>query len=206
VDLIYYRKGTNDDKLIEGHDVRLDDFELNEVERTYEPIFIDPGRITTFTASIGLDSQNHQIRTCSNKEYYSMVGSSQYSKKLERSKKEKGITKIEESIPSPKTSKLSCFKHYVTYILQHFATLFRFYNYSTARQRFNLYQGRQRAAQKMVNILINGDTKYNRARRKEHRKKKKKKKTKRMMIKMETKKKMETTKKKEKKEKKERCK
>ncbi|KAI7908326.1 uncharacterized protein BX663DRAFT_482514 [Cokeromyces recurvatus] len=41
---------------------------------------------------------------------------------------------------------------------------------------FQLYQGRQKAQETMVNMLINGDTKYNRSRRNKKRRKKKKRK------------------------------
>ncbi|ORE05537.1 hypothetical protein BCV72DRAFT_330764 [Rhizopus microsporus var. microsporus] len=40
--------------------------------------------------------------------------------------------------------------------------LFTFYGFSTAKYRFNLYQGKQRAPEMMVNMLLNDSAKYNR--------------------------------------------
>jgi hypothetical protein len=62
-------------KDIENHDLVLEDFEYEEVKRIHQPVFIDPGRKAVYTAAIGLDTRNHQIRQCSTKEYYNLIGS-----------------------------------------------------------------------------------------------------------------------------------
>ena len=61
----------------------------------------------------------------------------------------------------------------MNYILQYLNTLFDFYNCKTAKYRFFLCQGKQRASEILVNMLINGGSKYNRKRRKHNNKKKK---------------------------------
>jgi hypothetical protein len=43
--------------------------------------------------------------------------------------------------------------------------LFNFYGSQRAEGSFRLYQGRQRAKEKMVNMILNGDPKYNKKRR-----------------------------------------
>lgn len=46
------------------------------------------------------------------------------------------------------------------------AKYFAFYKSGTARTRFYLYQGRQRALEEMANILVDDGKKYNRTKRK----------------------------------------
>ncbi|KAL0075567.1 hypothetical protein J3Q64DRAFT_1666990 [Phycomyces blakesleeanus] len=57
-------------------------------------------------------------------------------------------------------------------MLPNMDTLFTFCDYNTAKYRFNLYQGKQRAPDMMVNILLSGSARYNRRRhfRKKNRK------------------------------------
>lgn len=51
---------------------RLEDFNRTEVEENFLPCTIDPGRKHMFTASIGHDSNEHQVLRCSDLEcrYY----------------------------------------------------------------------------------------------------------------------------------------
>ncbi|KAG2202343.1 hypothetical protein INT46_004668 [Mucor plumbeus] len=89
-------------KDIENHDLVLEDFEYEEVERIYQPVFIDPGRKAVYTAAIGLDTSNHQIRQYSIKEYYNLTGSTKYSSRSQKLKDSKGLTSIETNIPTQK--------------------------------------------------------------------------------------------------------
>ncbi|ORE08370.1 hypothetical protein BCV72DRAFT_323947, partial [Rhizopus microsporus var. microsporus] len=169
--LILY--STKDATLIANIDLELEDFGLEEVKQAYQPMFLDPGRKSVFTAAIGLDTTNHQIRRCSTAEYYHRTGSTKYIKKLERLKAQKGIKTIETNMPSPKTSQRAAYLLYIEYVLTHVGVLFTFYDYKIAKGRFYLYQGRQRAAEEMVNMLVHGGAKYNKKKRKKRNRKKK---------------------------------
>ncbi|KAI8981660.1 hypothetical protein BDF20DRAFT_818144, partial [Mycotypha africana] len=161
VDFIFSKKRkSKEEKTIEDHRLTLEDFDYAEVESGYRPCFIDPGRRDVFTAAIGIDVTKHQVRSCSTKEYYHMTGSTRYSARLEK-KKAGTIKNIESDIPTAKTGSKAQYHCYAAYILQHLEVLFSFYGDDTAKDRFHLYQGRKRAAAKMVNMLVNGSTKYN---------------------------------------------
>lgn len=172
VDFVFCRK--KQESVIGAHDLRLDDFSYDEVESVYRPAFIDPGRKSVFTAAVGL-GDNHQVRRCSTKEYYDLTGSTKYAIKLQKLKNEAGITLIETNTPTAKTCLASVYDTYVTYMLLHRQVLFNFYGYQKAKDRFYLYQGRQKAPQIMVNMLVNGSKKYNKRRRSKKKKKEKKK-------------------------------
>lgn len=159
-------------KDIENHDLVLEDFEYEEVERIYQPVFIDPGRKAVYTAAIGLDTSNHQIRQCSTKEYYNLTGSTKYSSRLQKLKDSKGLTSIETNIPTQKTCSSILYDRFIQYIIIHKDKLFAFYGKDTAKDRFFLYQGRQRAPEIMVNMLLNGDKKYNKKKRNKTKRKK----------------------------------
>ena len=163
VDFLFYKRKANQDDLsvkINKIDLKLEDFNSKEVEESYIPIAIDPGRKTVFTAV---------------KEYYHMTGSTRYSADLNKQKNECGITIIESSIPTYKTSKPEIYMQYIKYTFNHLDTLFDFYGADTAKFRFFLYQGKQRAAELMVNMLLSGTKKYNKSLRSKTKKKKKKK-------------------------------
>ncbi|CEG79948.1 hypothetical protein RMATCC62417_14352 [Rhizopus microsporus] len=161
VDFVFSKRTTKDASSKTNIDLKLEDFDLEEVKQTCQPMFLDSGRKSVFTAAIGLDTTNHQIRHCSTAEYYHMMGSTKYIKKLEKLKAQKGIKEIENNIPSPNTAECAVHLLYIEYILTHIGVLFTFYDYKTAKDRFYLYQDRQRAAEEMVNMLVHGDTKYN---------------------------------------------
>ena len=95
-----------------------------------------------------------------------MTGSTKYIKKLEKLKTEKGIKDIENNITSAKTAECATYLSYIEYILTHVGTLFAFYDYKTAKDRFFMYQGRQRATEEMVNMLVHRGAKYNKKKRK----------------------------------------
>ncbi|KAI9473418.1 MAG: hypothetical protein EXX96DRAFT_507983 [Benjaminiella poitrasii] len=141
-------------------DLLLDDFDLEEINTDYLPIAIDPGRKSVFTAVTGSDSR--KVKRCSIKEYYHLTGSTKYSAKLQRLKDQHNITDIESRIPSNKTSSLAQYRAYTEYIFNNLDALFNFYDHHTSRDRFFLYQGRQRAPESMINMLLYGTSKYNR--------------------------------------------
>ncbi|KAG1047748.1 hypothetical protein G6F43_009818 [Rhizopus delemar] len=169
VDFVFYRKK----RMNNGSDVELtlEDFNYEEVHNQYNPMFLDPGRKSLFTAVVGVDSAK-QIRKASVKEYYHLTGSTVYSKKLELKKKCSGINTIESQIPTPKTAAVESYDQYVKYMLTHLDKLLDFYGKDTAHHRFQLYQGRQRAPEMLANMLTHGTAKYNRSRRKRKKKKK----------------------------------
>jgi hypothetical protein len=103
-----------------------------------------------------------------------MKGSTAFCKKQNALKESNGLQLIESKIPTTKASRISKYKEYVSYILEHLDTFFGFYNFDTAKERFNLYRRRQRAPQLMVNMLTNGTKKYNRSLRRKKKKKDKK--------------------------------
>ncbi|PHZ15289.1 uncharacterized protein RHIMIDRAFT_271994, partial [Rhizopus microsporus ATCC 52813] len=91
VDFAFSKRTTSDTSSKTNIDLELEDFDLEEVNRNYQPMFLNPGRKSVFTAAIGLDKTKHQIRCCSTAEYYHMTGSTKHLKKLEKLKVEKGI-------------------------------------------------------------------------------------------------------------------
>ncbi|CEG77324.1 hypothetical protein RMATCC62417_12099 [Rhizopus microsporus] len=174
VDFVFNKRTTKDTSLITNIGLKLEGFGLEEVKQTYQPMFLDPERKSVFTAAIGLDTTNHPIRRCSTAKYYHMTGTTKHLKKLENLKvEEKGIKETETNIPFPKASQCAAYLVYIEYILTHVGALFAFYDYKTAKDRFYLYQGRQIAAEEMVNMLVHGDAKYNKKKRKNRNRKKK---------------------------------
>jgi hypothetical protein len=181
IDFIFYRRtfGENrDDTLIQNHDLGVDDFSIEEVTQLYRTSFLDPGRKTVYTAAMGLDENQHEIRRCTTKEYYHLTGSTVYAKKLQQEKDTAGITAIEAATPTAKTARNISFIRFADHMLSNMDRLFTFYGFSTAKDRFNLYQGKQRAPEMMVNMLLNGGAKYNRKKRFKKKNKKEKRKNK----------------------------
>ncbi|CEG73157.1 hypothetical protein RMATCC62417_08590 [Rhizopus microsporus] len=86
VDFVFNKRTTKNTSLAANIDLELEDFDLEEVQQTYLPMFLDPGRKSVFTAAVGFDKAKHQIRRCSTAEYYHMTGSTKYMKKLEKTK------------------------------------------------------------------------------------------------------------------------
>ncbi|KAI9487171.1 MAG: hypothetical protein EXX96DRAFT_535352 [Benjaminiella poitrasii] len=73
-------------------------------------------------------------------------------------KANRSINALESSIPSPRTTKMDQFSNYITYLLQHINLFFfLFYNFD----RFYLYQGRQRATDNTINVIIDCSSIYN---------------------------------------------
>jgi hypothetical protein len=175
VDFLFYKRfQAGHDPSLQKFELALDDFNLPEVEKDYTPISLDPGIKAVFTATVGLESSRHL--KCSTSEYYHMTGSTKFSKDQNKKKLATGIDLIESGIPSSKTTLVNEYSSYMKYMLLNKNALFEFYDKNTPRNRFQLYQGVQRATDQMANIVIHGTVKYNRRRRDKDRKKKKKKK------------------------------
>lgn len=92
----------------------------------------------------------------------------------------KDMSTLFKNIPTAKTVNTLTYLQYVTYILLHLQKIVAFNRHSTAKNRFHLYQGVQRARQEMVNILVNGGRKYNKSKRKNTKKNRKKRKKERI--------------------------
>lgn len=76
VDFIFYRRTFDekgDDTLIQNHDLGVDDFSIEEVIQLYRTSFLDPGRKTVYTATMGLDENQHEIRRFTTEEYYHLT-------------------------------------------------------------------------------------------------------------------------------------
>jgi hypothetical protein len=148
----------------------LEDFNLAEINNFFQPCSIDPGRKALFTATVGHNSDSHEIRSCTSKERQCYTGSMRRQAFVNNLKSKRGIKEIETQIPSPKTLNIDELTKYVNYILTHLDTLFTFYNEKSAPFRFYDYQGRQRANDELANMLIDGGKKYNKKRRKKNQK------------------------------------
>ncbi|KAI9246994.1 hypothetical protein EDC94DRAFT_529258, partial [Helicostylum pulchrum] len=117
------------------------DFSIEETAHSFILTFLGPGRKSVYTAAAGFNLNEHQIRRCSTKEYCHLTGSTVYTFGLQKKKDFDNITVIESGIPKCKTANSDTFRTYARYIV----ALFAFYGPRTAKDRFNLYQGRQRA-------------------------------------------------------------
>lgn len=131
-----------------------------------------------FTAVNDSGSSSHQVRRVSEKEYYNMTGSLKRAKQLHKEKDRHGITPLENQLDSCKTASSAKHHNFVRCFLQHFQALATFYGPHMAELRFRNYQGKQRAGEEMVNILVNGGEKYSKRRRKKTKRNRKKKKKK----------------------------
>jgi hypothetical protein len=158
--------------------LELEDSDQPEVEEHFLPVTVDPGRNQVFTAAVGYNSNDHEIRRCSEKERICYTGHKRRQLIVERLKVQRGIKDIETNIPSPKTVDPTKFSLYLTYILQNLDTLFSFYSHRSAAFRFHDYQGRQRTNAEVANILLQGGKKYNKRNRKKTKKNRKQRKKK----------------------------
>ncbi|KAI7900101.1 uncharacterized protein BX663DRAFT_532483 [Cokeromyces recurvatus] len=148
VDFLFYkRRNDQNDMAVKVNQIHLkvDDFKITDLDR--------------------------DVRRCTAKEYYHLTGSARFSSELNRLKNERGINIIESSIPTNKTSDSEKYLQHATYIFNNLDTLFEFYNAATAKDRFFLYQGKQRAPELMYNRSLRSKKK-----KKAKNKKKKKKK------------------------------
>lgn len=102
------------------------------------------------------------------------TGSTKLLTKQHRLKKEKEISVIETSIPTAKTANAERYKVHICRVFENLKELLEFYDANTSEGSFFLYQGRQRAPEKLVDLLTNGDAKYNKEKRKKRRGRKEK--------------------------------
>ncbi|KAI8054764.1 hypothetical protein BDF21DRAFT_316499, partial [Thamnidium elegans] len=79
------------------------------------------------------------------------------------------VNKLKLISPSSKTVDSELMDSHITYILEHIETLFHFYNFKSAPFNFHAYQGRQKVDWKMATILLSGDKKYNKQKRRKPR-------------------------------------
>ncbi|KAL0074393.1 hypothetical protein J3Q64DRAFT_1649201, partial [Phycomyces blakesleeanus] len=153
--------------------LELSDFEFNEVQNYYKPVFVDLGRKVVFAAAEGLSIKAHSLLRCTIREYYHMTGSTRYQADQLQQKRQNGVEAIESHIPSHKRASQAAYIERVQYILTHLDVLYNFYGSSTAKSQFFLYQRCQKVPEQTVNILIHEDSKYSQKRRKKKAKKKK---------------------------------
>lgn len=179
VNFLFARRRSSSDS-ISSVELSFEDFTDREVETYFQPIAVDPGRTQVFTASYGSGPTPHEVRRCSSKEYYSMIGSTRRNADLQRQKHQVGVDTIEAQFPTAKTTDMRQYHRYITYLLNHYDTLANFYDISTAQVTFQNYQGRQRARQEMANIIIHGGRKYNPSKRRNTRKNRKRRKKKKI--------------------------
>lgn len=153
-------------KSVVDTDLQLDDFTTGAVKEYFHVCAVDPGISQLFTASYGQGTKPHEVRRCSTKEYYTYTGSPARQQHLVDRKKSAGIEQVESAFPTAKTSNLLAYESHVRYYFQHMILLFGFYGPTTAEDRFRQFQGRQRAGEEIVNILVHGGKKYNKTKRK----------------------------------------
>ena len=165
INFLFARKKATD-KEVQSIQLELQDFTASEIHEHFQPVAVDPGRNQIFTACYGSGQTEHQIRRMSTTEYYSMTGSNQRNKALQKEKKDSGLATIEESRPSPKTASLVQYGKYVQHILEQMETVFSFYSYHRGEARFKNYQGKQRAREELVCAFLDGGKKYNAKKRK----------------------------------------
>ncbi|KAI9254105.1 hypothetical protein EDC94DRAFT_243142 [Helicostylum pulchrum] len=148
----------------------LEDFSRTEVEENFLPCTIDPGHKNIYTAAIGHNSKEHQVRRCSDLERRCYTGSRRRQAYVDKLKIAKNIKDIETNIPTAKTVNLETYKVHITYLLEHLPRLLQFYSQESAPFSFYDYQGRQRANAEVANTILNGGKKYNPTKRKNTRK------------------------------------
>ncbi|RCH99070.1 hypothetical protein CU097_015215 [Rhizopus azygosporus] len=127
---------------------------------------LDPGRNTVFTAAYGDDNGAYQVRRCTRKEYNTYSGSRRIAKEVDKRAEQERITEVLHNKPTEKTASTEQYSVHINYVLSNLSKYLEFYKSDTARTRFYLYQGRQRALEEMTNILVNGGKEYNHAKRK----------------------------------------
>lgn len=153
-----------------GMELELSDFKEEEIENYFMPCALDPGRRDIFQAAYGAQNTEHEIRRSSTREYYQWTGSPKRNENLKKARKRNGIEEIESNFPSAKTADITRYSEYVRYLFLHLETLFTFYCFDNdAERRFRAYQGKQRAQEELVNVIVNGGKKYNSAKRKHRR-------------------------------------
>jgi hypothetical protein len=166
--------------------LELGDFTLEEVRRHFRPLAVDTGIRNLFTAAYGSGSGPHETRNFSSAEWHANAGSKRRNAEVQAKKEQAGISEIESQWPSSKTANLFGYRNHLKWYFLHRLSLLSFYDFERAKERFQAYQGKQKALEEATNVLVNGGKKYNPERRRhtdrnrtlgsERKKKKKKKK------------------------------
>ncbi|KAL4213199.1 hypothetical protein AB4K20DRAFT_1864721 [Rhizopus microsporus] len=143
----------------DGVSLELSDFTSDEVDKYFRPCTVNPGRKDAFVSYHG----GADVRRLSSTEYYNMSGTVNHQKVLQGRKQSLDMERIETNIPSPKTAFIQRYMLYLTYILQHMDVLFNFYNFETAKPKWLNYIGSQKVIQESIDIVLNGDKKYNKS-------------------------------------------
>lgn len=140
-------------------DLSMDDFTSNELDQHFQLWGVDPGMKDIFTATDGAG----QYRRFSTKEWRSKCGITRRFRFHQEEKRRQGITKIESSIPTTKTTSSTKLMTAVKYLINNLPRLTEFYSMVHWRKhRLHAYSGRQKLDQEMVNVFVDGGEKYNR--------------------------------------------
>ncbi|KAI9254200.1 hypothetical protein EDC94DRAFT_619207 [Helicostylum pulchrum] len=111
--------------------LELQDFTQDEIDLYFRPCTVDPGRNHVFTSF----HEDNEIGRMSTKEFYSYGGTLQRLKSRQEMKRRTGVSTIEPSIPTTKTTSLVKYREHVRYMLLHMADLFEFYGFNTSEMR-----------------------------------------------------------------------
>ncbi|ORE03476.1 hypothetical protein BCV72DRAFT_315350 [Rhizopus microsporus var. microsporus] len=107
VDFVFSKRKTKDISLTANIDLKLEDFGLEEVKQTYQPMFLDPGRKSMFTAAISKDHfYLYQGKQRAAEETVNMLahGGTKYNKRKKRHRKKKR-SKKQKLMANPKEKK-----------------------------------------------------------------------------------------------------
>ncbi|ORX45707.1 hypothetical protein DM01DRAFT_1377999 [Hesseltinella vesiculosa] len=102
----------------------------------------------------------HQIRRFSSAEYYVKAGYRKTVANIKAWKQQHGITEIESSFGSPKTTVRQNITAYITEKLRHLDRLLLFYGQDIQQLRFLNYRGAQLVNHDLVKIFVDGGRKY----------------------------------------------
>ncbi|OAD77502.1 hypothetical protein PHYBLDRAFT_141387 [Phycomyces blakesleeanus NRRL 1555(-)] len=97
--------------------LELSNFEFNEVQHNYKPIFVDYGRKAVFTAAERLSTKTHSLLQGTTREYCHMTRSTRYQADQLRQKRQDGIEAIKSHIPSHKTASHAAYIDHVQYVV-----------------------------------------------------------------------------------------
>ena len=99
------------------------------------------------------------IRRYTTAEYYNSL-KTQAEASRNQDKENRGIARLENSIPSAKTCDTINYLHHVNYVLMNASTLYEFYGPEDGKLRYFRYKNQQKAISEAANIVVNGGKKY----------------------------------------------
>lgn len=146
--------------------LELTDFTYDEVQHYFRPLAVDTGVRNLFTASYGTGSEQHEIRNFSSAEWHANSGSKRRNAKVQAEKDQAGIGQIEAQWPTAKTANVFGYQQHLRWYFENRSRLLQFYNFERGKERFQAYQGKQKALEEATNVLINGGKKHDPDRRK----------------------------------------